>query len=63
MEKYQMIGLDTDKLSETKKVLFLLVINSLKNEIGQCNTIVFNGPMGVFEMKPFATGTITVAKD
>eukprot|EP01082_Thalassiosira_pseudonana_P003344 g3185.t1 g3185 contig12:1587022-1588353(-) len=33
-----------------------------KEEIGKCNTIVFNGPMGVFEMKPFATGTITVAE-
>src|SRR5210317_2418761 len=33
-----------------------------KEEIGNCNTIVFNGPMGVFEMKPFATGTITVAE-
>ncbi|KAL7545494.1 hypothetical protein ACHAWF_008844 [Thalassiosira exigua] len=26
-------------------------------EISQCNTIVFNGPMGVFEMTPIATGT------
>ena len=34
-------------------------LESFKNEIGQCNTIVFNGPIGVFEMKPFATGTIT----
>ena len=33
-----------------------------KKELSQCNTIVFNGPMGVFEMKPFATGTITVAE-
>ena len=33
-----------------------------KGEIRKCNTIVFNGPMGVFEMKPFATGTITVAE-
>mmetsp|Transcript_27612 Transcript_27612/g.41153 ORF Transcript_27612/g.41153 Transcript_27612/m.41153 type:complete len:446 (+) Transcript_27612:2311-3648(+) len=33
-----------------------------KEEIGKSNTIVFNGPMGVFEMKPFACGTITVAE-
>lgn len=33
-----------------------------EEEIGKCNTIVFNGPMGVFEMKPFATGTTTVAE-
>ena len=25
-------------------------------------TVVWNGPMGVFEMKPFATGTNTIAK-
>jgi len=31
-------------------------------EIGKCNTIVFNGPMGVFEMPAFAKGTITVAE-
>ena len=33
-----------------------------KEEIGRSNTIVFNGPMGVFEMEQFATGTITVAE-
>jgi phosphoglycerate kinase len=31
-------------------------------EIGEANTIVFNGPMGVFEMPNFATGTLEVAK-
>lgn len=31
-------------------------------EIEKCNTIVFNGPMGVFEMPAFAKGTITVAE-
>jgi len=33
-----------------------------KEEIEQCNTIVFNGPMGVFEMEAFATGTVTVSQ-
>ncbi|KAL7463561.1 hypothetical protein ACHAXS_003921 [Conticribra weissflogii] len=33
-----------------------------EEEIGKSNTIVFNGPMGVFEMKPFATGTVRVAE-
>mmetsp|Transcript_7931 Transcript_7931/g.16144 ORF Transcript_7931/g.16144 Transcript_7931/m.16144 type:complete len:444 (-) Transcript_7931:115-1446(-) len=33
-----------------------------EKEIGKSNTIVFNGPMGVFEMKPFATGTVRVAE-
>ena len=30
--------------------------------IALCNTIVFNGPMGVFEMEPFALRTNTVAR-
>jgi phosphoglycerate kinase len=28
-----------------------------------CGTIIWNGPMGVFEIKEFATGTLSVAKD
>ncbi|KAL7524023.1 hypothetical protein ACHAWF_000787, partial [Thalassiosira exigua] len=32
------------------------------DEIAKCDTIVFNGPMGVFEMAPFATGTYAVAE-
>jgi len=31
-------------------------------EIEKCNTIVFNGPMGVFEMPNYAKGTVTVAE-
>mmetsp|Transcript_8016 Transcript_8016/g.11444 ORF Transcript_8016/g.11444 Transcript_8016/m.11444 type:complete len:446 (-) Transcript_8016:249-1586(-) len=31
-------------------------------EISKSNTIVFNGPMGVFEMDNFAKGTVTVAE-
>ena len=30
--------------------------------IGRAKTVVWNGPMGVFEMAPFAAGTIGVAK-
>jgi phosphoglycerate kinase len=37
-------------------------VETFAKEIEQCNTIVFNGPMGVFEMPAFATGTIEVAK-
>eukprot|EP00549_Striatella_unipunctata_P011408 CAMPEP_0118694530 /NCGR_PEP_ID=MMETSP0800-20121206/12578_1 /TAXON_ID=210618 ORGANISM="Striatella unipunctata, Strain CCMP2910" /NCGR_SAMPLE_ID=MMETSP0800 /ASSEMBLY_ACC=CAM_ASM_000638 /LENGTH=437 /DNA_ID=CAMNT_0006593013 /DNA_START=95 /DNA_END=1408 /DNA_ORIENTATION=+ len=37
-------------------------IETFKAEIEKCNTLVFNGPMGVFEMSNFATGTITVAQ-
>jgi phosphoglycerate kinase len=31
-------------------------------EIAKAKTIVWNGPMGVFEMPPFAKGTLAVAK-
>ena len=31
-------------------------------EVKQAATVVWNGPMGVFEMKPFAAGTEAVAK-
>jgi len=37
-------------------------LESFASEIEKSNTIVFNGPMGVFEMPNFATGTVTVSK-
>jgi phosphoglycerate kinase len=37
-------------------------IETFAKAIEESNTIVFNGPMGVFEMPNFATGTIEVAK-
>ena len=30
--------------------------------LAPCHTIVWNGPMGVFEMEPFAVGTLAVAQ-
>lgn len=37
-------------------------IDTFAKEIAECNTIVFNGPMGVFEMPNFAKGTVTIAE-
>jgi phosphoglycerate kinase len=37
-------------------------LETFATEIEKSNTIVFNGPMGVFEMSNFATGTVTVAE-
>ncbi len=31
-------------------------------EVAGARTVVWNGPMGVFEMEPFATGTLAVAE-
>jgi phosphoglycerate kinase len=33
-----------------------------KKEIAAARTIIWNGPMGVFEMKPFAAGTMELAR-
>jgi phosphoglycerate kinase len=37
-------------------------IEMLKKEIAKAKTIVWNGPIGVFEMEPFAQGTRAVAE-
>ncbi|MBU1783745.1 MAG: phosphoglycerate kinase [Candidatus Omnitrophica bacterium] len=37
-------------------------IQSFKSVLAESKTIVWNGPMGLFEMKPFATGTRELAK-
>ena len=33
-----------------------------QKEIGDCATLVWNGPLGAFEMKPFDQGTVALAK-
>lgn len=47
-----MMGLDIGPASD----------ESFKHEIARAKTIFWNGPMGVFEMKPFETGTRVVAE-
>ncbi|MBL8703292.1 MAG: phosphoglycerate kinase, partial [Rhodospirillales bacterium] len=37
-------------------------IAALKAEIDGCKTLVWNGPLGAFEVKPFDTGTTAVAQ-
>jgi len=37
-------------------------IELYSREISQAKTVLWNGPMGVFEIKPFAQGTLAVAK-
>ena len=37
-------------------------IAAYQAEIANAKTIVWNGPMGVFEMAPFANGTLEIAK-
>jgi phosphoglycerate kinase len=33
---------------------------AFEEELGRCRTVVWNGPMGVFEWEPFANGTTRV---
>jgi len=37
-------------------------IKLFKEKLADCKTVIWNGPMGVFEHKPFAGGTIAIAK-
>ena len=33
-----------------------------QKEVGECATVVWNGPLGAFEIKPFDAGTVVLAK-
>lgn len=37
-------------------------IESLKSALSDCKTVVWNGPMGVFEFEKFAAGTLGIAQ-
>ena len=37
-------------------------VNMFKKELNSAKTVIWNGPMGVFEFKRFSTGTIEIAK-
>ncbi len=38
-------------------------VNDVVERLGQCKTIVWNGPMGAFEISPFDVGTNAVARE
>ena len=37
-------------------------VKAFSEEIGSAKTVVWNGPLGVFEMEPFSHGTFAIAK-
>jgi phosphoglycerate kinase len=37
-------------------------IELIKNSLGLCKTVVWNGPIGIYEISPFDRGTNTIAK-
>ena len=42
--------------------MYGMLTKMIQNELSDCKTIIWNGPMGVFEMEKFAAGTNDVAK-
>ncbi|MEA1981405.1 MAG: phosphoglycerate kinase [candidate division Zixibacteria bacterium] len=55
---------DIDKIPDGKKGLDIgpATIELFKNELASAKTIIWNGPMGVFEYSPFAKGTLAIAE-
>ncbi|HTK84859.1 MAG TPA: phosphoglycerate kinase [Patescibacteria group bacterium] len=39
-----------------------LTVQNLEKKLGSCKTVVWNGPMGAFELKPFDRGTVELAQ-
>ena len=37
-------------------------VKAFQKELGECKTVIWNGPMGVFEMDAFAKGTFAIAQ-
>jgi len=38
-------------------------VAGLKSELADCRTLVWNGPLGAFEISPFGTGTFALARE
>ena len=36
-------------------------VKALQSELNECKSVIWNGPMGVFEMEAFAKGTFAIA--
>ena len=53
-----------DTLKDNQMILDIgkQTIDLIKNEISNCETVFWNGPVGVFETKPFHKGTFEIAK-
>ena len=53
-----------DSIPEDQSAIDLGIesINYINSKINECKTVLWNGPLGVFEIKPFDKGTNEVAK-
>jgi phosphoglycerate kinase len=56
---------DTDSVAEDGMILDVgpVSLAELKEAIGKCQTLIWNGPLGAFEIEPFGAGTFELAKE
>ena len=54
-----------DNVAEDQRILDVGPdsIELFKNHLGECQTLLWNGPLGAFEVNPFGEGTFAVAKE
>ncbi len=54
-----------DKVPEDQMILDVgpKTVADLKQRLGQCRTLVWNGPLGAFETPPFEAGTVALARE
>ena len=56
---------DADACPDDKMILDVgpKSIELYRQELAECSTVVWNGPLGAFEIKPFDTGTAAIAQE
>ena len=59
------VVVDVDACPDDKMILDIgpKTIALYQKELADCATVVWNGPLGAFEIKPFDTGTMALAQD
>ena len=59
------VVVDADACPEDKMILDVgpKSIALYQKELADCSTVVWNGPLGAFEIPPFDTGTVAIAQD
>jgi phosphoglycerate kinase len=58
------VDLRSEAVPDTWRIMDIgpVTLASYAASLGECRTIFWNGPMGVFEMEPFAQGTLGLAR-
>jgi phosphoglycerate kinase len=58
----QIVGIDMINADQAMYDIGPKTLERLKNIIRSCKTVLWNGPVGVYEVPPFAQGSISIAK-